>query len=431
MNRAIAMLHDLSRQPWAIESAALQRLIAQMSTPEADRIAGFAPSAGAPAAAPAAAAPNTARGKGKGVSVIQINGPIVYRWGRAAYWYGCCNADDIARAVAEAAGSEDVGTIVLYMNSPGGTCWGVPEVADAVFAARETKKVIAVADPLSASACYWIGSQASEFWVVPSGDVGSIGVFMLHMDWSKYLEIAGIKPTFIFSAEYKVEGNPLEPLTEEAKARFQLECDAIYDQFLAAVARGRGVSVADVRAKYGKGRCLQAKEAKAAGMVDKIGSYPAMMSRLGVQLPAEDSRSSALVLRKEADGGIWVVEAPDPARFSAELLAAQNDPAVFSVSGDRITIAGRNMTVAYDKIGEAENGDWLCRVASVVHHVGAEPKPAAPEAADDAEPAPAEEQAPKDGNEDVGDADLVDRAAAAAVASRAAARAREISLAQA
>lgn len=406
MNRALSLLHDISRQPWAIEAGALQRLIARVTAGDPAQLAAFEASA---QAADAARAATTAAKPGKGVAVIQISGPIVYRWGRMAYWFGCTNADDILRAVSDAGGDDAVGTVVLYMNSPGGTCWGVPELADAIFALREKKRVIAVADPLSASACYWIGSQAHEFIVVPSGDVGSIGVFMLHLDYSKMLEDAGIKATFIYSAEYKVEGNPLEPLSEEAKARFQQECDAIYAQFLAAVARGRGVGVAEAKEKFGKGRCFQAKEAKAAGMVDRIGTYPALLTKLGVHVakPEQAARSRAGIVMEQRADGLYVVEAREEVIIAAEIISGPT--AGITIDGDRVTIAAKNMTVVYERVALDEDDNWHCRLVSTVHHT---------------------DSAAQDAGDEQSETDLVSQAESAAALSRAAARAREIALAE-
>ena len=79
-------------------------------------------------------------------------------------------------AFDRAAADSSIGAIVLNIDSPGGSVYGVEELADKIYKARGTKPVYAVANSLAASAAYWIGSAASQLYVTPSGEVGSIGV---------------------------------------------------------------------------------------------------------------------------------------------------------------------------------------------------------------------------------------------------------------
>jgi len=96
---------------------------------------------------------------------------------------------------------------------------------------------------LCASAGYWIGSQCNKLIAVPSADIGSIGVFMLHIEASRMFEKVGITPTFVYAGENKTEANSMEPLSPKAKTFLQREVDETYLQFLSVVARGRGVPV--------------------------------------------------------------------------------------------------------------------------------------------------------------------------------------------
>jgi hypothetical protein len=148
-------------------------------------------------------------------------------------------------------------------------------------AAREQKPIIAVANTLAASAAYWVAAQADELVVTPSGDVGSIGVYMVHEDWSSANAAFGVTPTYVAAGRYKVEGNPDEPLSDEARAAMQQSVDDLYDLFVADVAAGRGDSPAAVRAGYGEGRVLPAARAVAAKLADSIGSAEDTIARFG------------------------------------------------------------------------------------------------------------------------------------------------------
>jgi ClpP class serine protease len=146
----------------------------------------------------------------------------------------------------------------------------VPELADEIYAARSQKPITAFVDTMAASAAYWLASQATEVIITPSGRVGSIGVFGLHMDHSQELAKAGIFPTFIQAGKYKTEANPLQPLSDDAKAAWQARVEAMYGVFVRDVARGRGVTADAVRSEFGEGRMVDAKDAVTKGMADQI-----------------------------------------------------------------------------------------------------------------------------------------------------------------
>jgi len=106
--------------------------------------------------------------------------------------------------------------------------------------------------------------------VTPSGEVGSIGVFAIHQDMSAALDQLGVKITLIAAGKYKTEGNPFEPLGEEAMEAVQGRINDYYDMFTRAVARGRGVRQADVISGFGEGRVVGAEQAVRLGMADRV-----------------------------------------------------------------------------------------------------------------------------------------------------------------
>lgn len=209
-----------------------------------------------------------------------------------ASWWGT-STETIGREFDSLIADQSVGAIVLNIDSPGGSVYGVRMLADKIFAARGIKPVYAIANSLAASALYWIGSAAEQFYVVPGGEVGSIGVLALHVDWSKYNEELGVKPTYVFAGKYKVEGNPDEPLSDEARGAIQESVNQYYEDFVAAVARNREVKVADVKKAFGEGRCLKDEFAVKANMVDKVATLDEVLVKLVASSPgkrAEEQR---------------------------------------------------------------------------------------------------------------------------------------------
>jgi len=213
------------------------------------------------------------------VAVVPIRGVIAHRMGAMNDSSGGTSTERIGAMIGQAV-EAGATTIVYDIDSPGGTVSGVQELAAQMFALRGKVKQVAHVNSVAASAAYWLAAMADEIVSAPSGEAGSIGVFAAHRDLSAALEKEGIKITLIKAGKFKTEGNPFEPLSEDAKAVMQARVDAAYGQFIKDVALGRGVSVAAVKSGYGEGRVLTAKDAKAVGLIDRIATMDETLARL-------------------------------------------------------------------------------------------------------------------------------------------------------
>lgn len=228
-----------------------------------------------------------------GTAVLAIRGPLQQRADIFSQIFGGTGYDEIRAAYAQALADPAVTSIVLDVDSPGGEVFGLPELADFMFASRGVKPTTAIANPFTASAAYYIASQVDEVVVAPSGLIGSIGTYMLHVDQSGMLESLGIRPTFVSAGKYKTEGNPFEPLSEAAREDWQSKVDAWYGEFVDAVARGRGVTSAVVRSDMGQGRMLMPAAAVRAGMADRVATFETVLERHGSAVASAPARARA------------------------------------------------------------------------------------------------------------------------------------------
>lgn len=228
-----------------------------------------------------------------GVAVLPLRGLITPRPSFLSLLFGGGGGlQSFRQSFHDALNSDDISAILIDIDSPGGLTDLVPETAAEIRAARGTKPIVAIANTMAASAAYWIAAQADELVVSPSGEVGSIGVFMAHEDWSKFDDDLGVKTTLISAGKYKTEGNPYEPLTDEARGAFQETVDDLYAMFAADVAKGRGVTAAAVKAGYGEGRMALAQRAIAADMADRIDTFEGTVARL-VRRPPRSRKAAA------------------------------------------------------------------------------------------------------------------------------------------
>lgn len=207
---------------------------------------------------------------GDGIAVVPVMGVLTRRGDAFTDMLGWASYDGLATQLDALSRDKGVGRIVLRVDSPGGTVFGVESAAQAVTDAAKRKPVIAVADGLMASAAYWVASGASQIVATPGSEVGSIGVIAVHFDESGALAQAGVVATEITMGAHKGEGSPYRPLSDDDRASLQARVEAQYQLFTARVARGRGVNVETVRTGFGEGRVLPAGAALKDGLIDAV-----------------------------------------------------------------------------------------------------------------------------------------------------------------
>jgi signal peptide peptidase SppA len=207
-----------------------------------------------------------------GIAIIPINGPLSKRMSFFSFLMGGNTFSFIAKAFRSAVEDPEVEGIVLKIDSPGGTVSGTEALADLIFSNRDEKPIIAFADGMMASSAYWIGSAADAIVGESTADVGSIGVLMIHKDFSKLDEKRGVKITYLTAGKYKALGNDAEPLGEFARNVFQDELDYIYNIFVETVARNRGVEF-EQSLEMADGRVFIGQQAKDAGLIDYVGNF--------------------------------------------------------------------------------------------------------------------------------------------------------------
>lgn len=218
--------------------------------------------------------------KKKSVAVLPLSGLLEHTQSLYGYFMGGTDLQQWGAAFDSLVANDSVKAIVLNVNTPGGTAFGTPETAAKVYAARGTKPIVAVVNPMMDSAGYYIGSAADAVFITPSGEAGSIGTVQIHEDWSKALEAEGISVEVIKSGANKYEGHPYGPLSEETRQHFQADVDELNGMFTAAVAKHRGVSVANVKSQFGDGRVFTAQASVERGMADKIATLDQVVRRL-------------------------------------------------------------------------------------------------------------------------------------------------------
>jgi protease-4 len=175
------------------------------------------------------------------IAVIPVHGILGKHLSMLEMECGGCSMDAVSAMLDRAMAAPTITTILLDIDSPGGTVTGTPELAKAIANAAQEKRVVAFTDSDCCSGALWLASQAEFFYATPSSEIGSVGVRMLLLDYSRALENEGVKVNAITSGKYKLAGADFKPLTDDERAMFQSESDRIYNQFKAAIQARRNV----------------------------------------------------------------------------------------------------------------------------------------------------------------------------------------------
>lgn len=257
-------------------------------------------------------------------SVIHVVGVLVnepWSWGN---WY--TSYGDLQDALRQADQAKTDETL-LVIDSPGGDAAGAPETAELIRRLNQRKPIIAVGvHGMVASAAYWLGSAAGKLYLTSGVSAGSIGVVSVHEDWTAAAEKMGVKWTILRQPENKFLGSPYEALTAQAAEKLiDSQIAPTYEQFVAAVARHRRVSMETVEKTFGGGLTLPAEQAVAVGMADGIVPWPDFL---------EGPAAQPLAPAPEATGARGAHGAPAAIAAGKTSPAAQHE-SDGSVGGDR------------------------------------------------------------------------------------------------
>ena len=268
-----------------------------------------------------------------GAALIPLQGVLGQRMNMMSNISGGTSTELFSRDVRQAAADPAVKSIILMVDSPGGTVAGTQTAVESVRAVRGVKPVATFVEGMMASAAAWIGT-AADVVVMDSAtaQAGSIGVVATHTDVSKQQEALGVKTTEIVAGKYKRAASQYGALTETGQQVIQDQVDYLYSLFVADVAENRGVSTDQVLSNMADGRMFIGQQAIDAGLVDRITSLETLISELNANADQQDQRlqlSASFSMESPSQlAASWAAENPD----AAALLRAEGG----AVERDRI-----------------------------------------------------------------------------------------------
>jgi signal peptide peptidase SppA len=205
-----------------------------------------------------------------GVAVIPVEGVLTKSRSFFSFLFGGTSMRDIGDAYEAALADTAIHSIILAIDSPGGTVDGTQELVTRIASRRDEKPVAAWAGGTMASAAYWIGAAAGRIYVGDdTTEVGSIGVVATHIDYSAQDEKYGERWTEITAGAYKRIASIHAPLTAEGRSYIQDQVDYLYGVFVESVAQLRGKPLDEILAAA-DGKIFIGQQAVDVGLADKI-----------------------------------------------------------------------------------------------------------------------------------------------------------------
>ncbi len=195
------------------------------------------------------------------IAVVDISGIIL-------------SPDAINKQLEDYSNDDSIKAILLHINSPGGGAAASQEIYHEVLRIRtqHKKRIVASIESAGASGAYYIASATDKIYADQASIVGSIGVIAQWVNYGDLLQWAKLKNVTIKAGALKDAGSPTRDLTPAERAYFQDLIDNMHQQFIADVAAGRHLPVAQIQA-LATGQVWTGQQALPLHLIDQTGDF--------------------------------------------------------------------------------------------------------------------------------------------------------------
>lgn len=201
-----------------------------------------------------------------GIATIDVRGLLVPETSSDYRSWGVTGYANLADYIEQANDDHTVTSIVLDVDSGGGYVAGLDGITEAIYQSAKPIETFVSGDMYSAA--YWLGASTSKVTASKQSGIGSIGVYVIHSEDSKWLDKHGETLSLFRSGKWKAAFNWFSPLTADEKTRLQEGVDESASIFFNHVAAQRNVDAKTVASW--EGDCFTATRAKELGLIDEI-----------------------------------------------------------------------------------------------------------------------------------------------------------------
>tara|TARA_B100000949_G_scaffold208305_1_gene200041 strand:+ start:505 stop:1332 length:828 start_codon:yes stop_codon:yes gene_type:complete len=231
------------------------------------------------------------------------------------------DSQNIVRQLSNYRHNPNVRGIVLRIDSPGGAVAPAQEIYNEIMKLKaDHKTVYASMGTVAASGGYYIACAANYVLANPGTLTGSIAAVMAFSNIEKLTDKIGVKPIIIKSGKYKDVGSPLRGMKPEERKLLQSVVDDVHQQFVQAVAKGRGLPVSEVN-EIADGRIMTGQQALTLKLVDEMGGLEKTIELLAKKIGVE-GRPKVIEEKEKTPFFDWLLQSSLPSRLAATLMPA-------------------------------------------------------------------------------------------------------------
>jgi protease-4 len=231
------------------------------------------------------------------------------------------DSQNIVRQLSNYRHNPNVRGIVLRIDSPGGAVAPAQEIYNEIMKLKaDHKTVYASLGTVAASGGYYIACAANYVLANPGTLTGSIAAVMAFSNIEELTDKIGVKPIIIKSGKYKDVGSPLRGMKPEERKLLQSVVDDVHQQFVQAVAKGRGLPVSEVN-EIADGRIMTGQQALTLKLVDEMGGLEKTIELLAKKIGVE-GRPKVIEEKEKTPFFDWLLQSSLPSRLAATLMPA-------------------------------------------------------------------------------------------------------------
>ena len=220
------------------------------------------------------------------IAVIFVNGEIISGSSTDEY----VGSEDLIASLRQIARDKDIKSLVLRVNSPGGSALAADVIWRQILELKKTKPVVASFGDMAASGGYYIAAGADYIFSSPSTVTGSIGVFgVMFNTQALFNQKLGVTFDRVVSHPHADLGDMTREMSTEEKQKIQSEVEQTYQQFLRVVQQGRNFKTINEADKVARGRVWSGAKAQELGLVDEFGDLSQAIEKAAELAKIEDA----------------------------------------------------------------------------------------------------------------------------------------------
>ena len=238
-------------------------------------------------------------GRGEKIALIYTIGQIVSGHNSYDPLMGRnMGSQSVVKMLKAANNDKRIKSVVLRVDSPGGSGVASDEMWAEIEKVRKNKPVVVSMSDVAASGGYWISMSCDAIVANSTTITGSIGVIGMVFDLSNAYNKLGIKWDTVKKGSHADMLTDKRPMTKEERLTFKKIVNDFYQTFIEKVAKGRGKTLEEVH-EIAQGRVWTGVRAKKYGLVDSLGGLDVALSLAKMKAGlSEDTQTQWVIFPK-------------------------------------------------------------------------------------------------------------------------------------